>query len=85
MAPAAERITDKLPANFRYAGLIHLTLPNARIIHVRRDPRDIAVSCFSLLFVKIHCPLAMICLNSAGTFAAIRHSWSIGARFCQAG
>jgi len=50
MAPAAKRITDKMPANFALAGLIHLALPNARLIHVRRDPRDTALSCFSILF-----------------------------------
>jgi tetratricopeptide (TPR) repeat protein len=50
LAPAAERITDKMPANFRYAGLIHLALPNARIIHIRRDPVDTCLSCFSILF-----------------------------------
>jgi tetratricopeptide (TPR) repeat protein len=50
MAPAAQRITDKMPANFAYAGLIHLALPNARIIHTRRDPFDTALSCFSILF-----------------------------------
>jgi tetratricopeptide (TPR) repeat protein len=49
-APAAARITDKMPANFRYAGLIHLALPNARIIHTRRDPVDTCLSCFSILF-----------------------------------
>jgi tetratricopeptide (TPR) repeat protein len=47
-APAAQRITDKRPDNLRFAGLIHLLLPNARIIHVHRDPRDTCVSCFSL-------------------------------------
>ena len=47
-APHALRITDKRPENLRFAGLIHLVLPNARIIHVRRDPRDTCVSCFSL-------------------------------------
>jgi tetratricopeptide (TPR) repeat protein len=52
MAPATERITDKLPANFDLAGLIHLALPNARMIHVRGDPRDTAVSCFSTLFTS---------------------------------
>jgi tetratricopeptide (TPR) repeat protein len=56
MAPAAARITDKMPGNFRYAGLIHLALPNARIIHVGRNPRDIALSCFSLLFLKDRLP-----------------------------
>lgn len=49
-APTARRITDKLPANFRFAGLIHLALPEARIIHVRRDPADTCVSCFATLF-----------------------------------
>jgi tetratricopeptide (TPR) repeat protein len=49
-APEAARITDKMPGNFPYAGLIHLMLPNARIIHVRRDPVDACLSCFSMLF-----------------------------------
>jgi Tfp pilus assembly protein PilF len=49
-APAAEHITDKMPGNFRFAGLIHLALPNARIIHMSRDPVDTCLSCFSLLF-----------------------------------
>ncbi len=50
LSPAAARITDKMPGNFRFAGLIHLALPNARIIHVRRDPVDTCLSCFSILF-----------------------------------
>jgi tetratricopeptide (TPR) repeat protein len=50
LAPEAERITDKMPGNFAQAGFIHLVLPNARIIHARRDPRDTALSCFSLRF-----------------------------------
>jgi tetratricopeptide (TPR) repeat protein len=49
-APAAERIVDKMPMNFLYLGFIHLVLPRARIIHVRRDPVDTCCSCFSLLF-----------------------------------
>jgi tetratricopeptide (TPR) repeat protein len=49
-APAADRIVDKMPANFRLAGLIHLALPNARIIHTMRDPIDTCLSCFSKLF-----------------------------------
>lgn len=49
-APDAARITDKLPSNFRFIGLIHLTLSNARIIHVRRDPIDTCISCFTKLF-----------------------------------
>jgi tetratricopeptide (TPR) repeat protein len=54
LAPQAKRITDKMPGNFFHAGLIHLALPNARIIHTRRDPRDTAMSCFSILFAMGH-------------------------------
>ena len=50
LAPKAKRITDKMPNNFLFAGLIHLMLPDARIIHVRRDPLDTCFSCFSKLF-----------------------------------
>jgi len=49
-APHAARIVNKLPGNFIYAGLIHLALPNARIIHMHRDPIDTCFSCFSILF-----------------------------------
>lgn len=52
LAPNAARITDKLPANFFYVGMIHLILPNARIIHTVRDPIDTCLSCFSNLFVN---------------------------------
>ena len=37
---AARRIVDKMTENFRFAGLIALELPHARMIHVRRDPLD---------------------------------------------
>ena len=40
--------------NFERVGLIYLALPNARIIHTRRDPRDTALSCFSILFNEGH-------------------------------
>jgi tetratricopeptide (TPR) repeat protein len=49
-AGAAERITDKMPPNFLHVGLVHLALPNARIIHARRDPLDTCWSCFARLF-----------------------------------
>lgn len=53
-APGAERVTDKLPFNFFFVGLIHLALPNARIIHTLRDPIDTCFSCFSKLFPGEH-------------------------------
>jgi len=49
-APRAARIVNKLPTNFRFAGLIAIALPNARIIHVRRDPVDTCLSCLSKIF-----------------------------------
>jgi hypothetical protein len=50
LAPGRLRVTDKTPANFLYAGLIHLMAPNARIIHCRRDARDTCLSCYTTLF-----------------------------------
>lgn len=52
LSPHATRITDKMPSNYRLAGLIHLLLPNARIIHAVRDPLDTCLSCFSKLFAN---------------------------------
>lgn len=52
LAPRAKRVVDKLPANFRLVGLIHLALPNARIIHVGRDPAGTCFSCYSTVFSR---------------------------------
>lgn len=42
----AQRVTDKMPGNFHHLGLIGFLLPNATIIHCRRNPLDTCVSCF---------------------------------------
>lgn len=42
--PEAKHVVDKLPHNFENIGLIKFLFPKARIISVRRDPRDIAMS-----------------------------------------
>jgi hypothetical protein len=49
-APGMRHITDKMPSNFYAVGLIHLMLPNARIIHVKRNPVDTCLSCFTQPF-----------------------------------
>jgi hypothetical protein len=54
LGPTSERVTDKTLSNFFFVGLIHLALPNAKIIHVVRDPVDTCVSCFTKLFVGEH-------------------------------
>jgi len=44
IAPKAARVTDKMPFNFLWAGLIHLAFPRAIIIHCRRVAIDTALS-----------------------------------------
>ncbi|MEL6724633.1 MAG: sulfotransferase [Pseudomonadota bacterium] len=44
--------TDKMPNNFRHIGLIHLILPNAKIIDARRAPLDCCWSGFKQLFAE---------------------------------
>lgn len=43
---------DKMPNNFRHIGLIHLMLPNARIIDARRDPMSCCFSNLKQLFAQ---------------------------------
>ena len=44
IGPKAARVTDKMPFNFLWAGLIHLAFPHAVIIHCRRAAVDTALS-----------------------------------------
>jgi Flp pilus assembly protein TadD len=44
IAPKAARVTDKMPFNFLWAGLIHVAFPRASIIHCRRAAVDTALS-----------------------------------------
>jgi tetratricopeptide (TPR) repeat protein len=46
------RFVDKMPNNFRHIGLIHLMLPNARIIDIRREPMACCVSNLKQLFAR---------------------------------
>jgi tetratricopeptide (TPR) repeat protein len=48
------RFIDKMPNNFRNIGLIHLMLPNARIIDARRDAMDCCFSNFKQLYARGH-------------------------------
>ncbi|HSE11258.1 MAG TPA: sulfotransferase [Rudaea sp.] len=43
---------DKMPNNFAHVGLIHLVLPNAKIIDVRRHPLACCFSCFKQHFAQ---------------------------------
>ena len=46
------RFIDKMPNNFPTIGFLHLVLPNAKIIDVRRYPLDSTLSCYRQLFAK---------------------------------
>jgi hypothetical protein len=48
-----ERATDKMLENFAIIGLIHLALPLARIIWMRRDPVDTCLSCLTAAFADV--------------------------------
>ena len=50
----ATYITDKMPHNFQYIGLIKAILPNAKIIHCTRDPMDNCLSVFKNYFNTKH-------------------------------
>jgi len=48
------RFIDKMPLNFLYVGLIHLSLPNAKIINLYRDPVDTCYAIYKQLFVDAY-------------------------------
>jgi Flp pilus assembly protein TadD len=50
IGPRATRVTDKMPFNFIWAGLIHSTFPNATIIHCNRAAIDTALSIHQTYF-----------------------------------
>jgi tetratricopeptide (TPR) repeat protein len=50
IGPKAARVTDKMPFNFLWAGLVHLALPRATIVHCRRAAIDTALSIHQTLF-----------------------------------
>jgi tetratricopeptide (TPR) repeat protein len=50
IAPKAARVTDKMPFNFLWAGLIHVAFPRATIIHCRRAAVDTALSIHQTFF-----------------------------------
>lgn len=50
----AAHIVDKLPSNYLYLPLILAALPNARIIHLRRDPMDTCLAIFKQLFADAY-------------------------------
>lgn len=54
MRGAAPRFVDKLPGNYLHIPLILKALPNARIVHLTRDPMDSCFSSFKQLFAEAY-------------------------------
>ena len=54
VSSGASRVVDKMPGNFLYLGMIHAAFPLARIIHMRRDPRDTCLSIYFQNFGAVH-------------------------------
>ena len=49
-APEALRVIDKMPANYLFVPLIRLMFPRATILHMRRHPLDVGLSCWEAGF-----------------------------------
>jgi len=49
-----DRVTDKMPGNYLWLGLIQLLFPGARIIHTCRNPLDACLSCYFTDFNGVH-------------------------------
>lgn len=47
-------VTNKLPSNFLYIGMIRLIFPEAKVIHCIRDPIATCLSCYKILFAGMH-------------------------------
>ncbi len=50
---SADQVVDKMPENLLYLGLIAALFPHARLILCRRDPRDVALSCWITHFGQL--------------------------------
>lgn len=53
IAPDSPHVTDKMPTNFAWVGMIKLVFPNAKIIHCQRNPMDTCLSCYTRLFTEL--------------------------------
>jgi tetratricopeptide (TPR) repeat protein len=71
----ARHIVDKMPENYLHIGLILTLFPNAKIIHMQRDFRDVATSCWGVHFAQIRwgCDKAAITSHFRNYRRAMEH------------
>jgi tetratricopeptide (TPR) repeat protein len=76
--PDARRITDKYLINYRHLGLLAVLFPAGRIIHCRRHPLDICLSCYAMALMPHSHPFASD-LRDLGTvyldYERVMHHW----------
>jgi hypothetical protein len=53
----AARIVDPMATNFEHLGFLALLFPNAKVVHCRRDPLDVGLSCYMHSFPEAGLPL----------------------------
>ena len=53
----AARVVDSMPTNFEHLGLLSLLFPNAKVVHCRRDPLDVGLSCYMHNFPEAGLPM----------------------------
>lgn len=68
-AEASAHFVDMLPINFAYAGLIHLALPKAKIVWLKRDPMDTCYDVYRTLFQGAY-PYSYDLIEIANYYAA---------------
>jgi len=68
-----EVVTDKMPHNYLHVGMLLGLFPDARVVQMRRDPRDTALSIFSRPFPDDH---AYACDPDA-----LAHAWHLSQRY----
>jgi tetratricopeptide (TPR) repeat protein len=54
LADDVRYVSDKMPSNYLRLGLIAMLFPNAKIVHVRRNPIDTCLSCYFHDFSGYH-------------------------------
>lgn len=52
LVPDSMHFIDKMPINSLYAGLIHLAMPKAKILHIKRNPLDSCYAIFKQSFTQ---------------------------------
>ncbi len=67
-------VTDKMPTNFLHLGLIATLFPGATIIHCRRNPMDVLVSCYCQNLSAPFCDLEAL-IEYHGLYRRLMRHW----------